>query len=175
MKRISVLILSLMFVSLPFVVEARTFGFPEDKPLFSIDFPDDWTIRLNTDDVDISAISPDEEIEYYIWRLPIEDISSKSIEQVVEDELESVLAEINAYVKNVKFGESVMETKNGIELVTMEGTGTSRDGSGTVFVVIDLFTPDGKSLYCLLYYGSKAGEKKHADSIRAIDDSIRKK
>jgi hypothetical protein len=101
--------------------------------------------------------------------------STQSIEQVVEDELESVLAEINAYVKNVKFGESVMETKNGIELVTMEGTGTSRDGSGTVFVVIDLFTPDGKSLYCLLYYGSKAGEKKHADSIRAIDDSIRKK
>ncbi len=175
MKRICVLMLSLMFASLPFVVEARTFSLPEDKPLFSIDFPDDWTICLNTDGVDISAISPDEEIEYYIWKLPIEVTSSKAVERVVEDELESVLAEINAYVKGVKFGESLKETKNGIELVTMEGTGTYRDGSGTVFVVIDLFTPDGKSLYCLLYYGSKAGEKKHADAIKAIDDSIRKK
>lgn len=175
MKRISLFILSLIFVSLPFVVQARMFNLPADQPLFSIDFPDDWTIRLNADGLDISAISPDEEIEYYIWKLPIEDISSRAVERVVEDELESVLAEINAYVKNVTFGKAVKETKNGIELVTMEGTGTSRDGSGTVFVVIDLFTPDGESLYCLLYYGSKSGERKHADAIKAIDDSIRKK
>ncbi len=170
MKKYIVALVAVVFTTL--VAGARTYNIPVDEPKFSITFPKGWEVRVDEDEYDIYGISPDEEIEYYIWRLP--DIKAGNIKEVLTSSMEDILEEVKRYVKGVEFGKFEYEQKNGLEVLWAVGSGKYSDGGTPVAVAIDLFSPDEKSFFCLLYYGSKAGQKEHADAIKQIDDSVKK-
>lgn len=151
---------------------AKPYHIPVEGPKFLIDFPEDWEVKISQDEYDIYGISPDETIEYYVWK--IGEMKPGNIKEVVESSIEEVLENVKEYVRNAKFGKFEYEQKNGIEVLWAEGTGKYRDGGEPVIVAIDLFSPDEKNLFCLLYFGTKDGQKKNEKVIKRIDDSLKK-
>ncbi len=159
---------------LPLVSMAKTYSCPTAAPLFTVDFPDDWKVTADKEECDLIGLSPDETVEYYIWKFPVTGLQDKNLKEVVRDEMETVAEEIKKYCKNPKIGQFEPAVINGINYIQAEGTAKYRDGGESLSIQIDLFTPDGKALFGILYYGSKGGEKTYQAQIEAIDKSIKK-
>ena len=169
---------SLVFVLLFFifasanVVYAGTYKYPTEKPVFQIYFPDTWKVELNSQDVAIFAQSPDKEIEYDIWALPPRDVE-KDVKGAMNDAVGEVNSLVEQYMSSATFGEWQWTTKNGIDFLWSEGEGKYKDGS-KVYVEVDFFSPDDKTVYILIYWGTKDGEKMYKSDIKTIDQSIKR-
>jgi hypothetical protein len=152
---------------------ARTYSYPVDRPTFSIDFPDAWNVELNTKEVAIVAQSPDKEIEYDIWKLPNREVK-EDVKGALNDAVKDVNEIIEQYVTDVSFGEWHPKTIRGMEFLWAEGQGKYKDGGQTVYMEVNFFSPDDRTIYVLVYWGTKEGENRHKAAIEQIDKSIRK-
>ncbi len=152
---------------------AKTVGYPAKAPVFTIDFPAEWKVQLDTQEVAILAQSPDEEIEYNVWQVPERSVK-QDVTAALNDEVKEVNKIIDHYVTDADFGAWKHETINGMEFLWAEGKGKYKDGGQQVSMEVDFFSPDNKAIYVLIYWGSKEGEEKYHAEIKKIDRSIKK-
>ncbi len=152
---------------------ARNYSYPKDEPVFSIDFPDTWKVRVDAEDVAILAHSPDKEIEYNIWEVPDKKVKA-DVTAALNESVKEVNEIIEQYVTKTTFGEWKSEKINGMEFLWAEGKGKDKDDGQTVFIEVNFFSPDEKSVYVLIFWGTKEGEKKYRAEIEKIDHSIKK-
>ncbi|MBF0101760.1 MAG: hypothetical protein HQK77_12710 [Desulfobacterales bacterium] len=174
MKKRIMMIFLMNFIIMSGSVFAKTYNYPIEKPLFSIDFPDSWIVQFDTEEVSILAHSQDKEIEYNIWELPSKDVKA-NIKDALNDAVKDVNEIIADYVTNISFGDWKPEVINGIDFIWAEGNGKYKDGGQTVYMEVDFFSPDDKTVFVLMYWGTKEGEKKYKLEIEKIDRSIKKK
>lgn len=173
MKKLSAFILLFCFVAVTASVFAKPYKYPVEKPVFTITFPDSWNVELNSQDVAIFAQSPDNEIEYDIWALPAKDVD-QDVKAAINDAVGEVNSLIEQYMSSAAFGDWKWTTKNDIDFMWAEGEGRYKEENQKVYVEVDFFSPDDKTVYILMYWGTKQGEKKYADDIKAIDKSIKR-
>ncbi len=173
MKKTSLFIILLGLLLIASTVFARTYTYPEGKPIFSIDFPDTWKVEFDTQDVAILAKSPDEEIEYNIWALPARQVKT-DVTAALNDAVKDVNEIISQYVTSASFGDWHPARINEIEFIWAEGKGRYKEGGQQVYMEVDFFSPDAQTVYVLIYWGTREGEKKYKTEIGKIDRSIRK-
>jgi hypothetical protein len=151
----------------------KTYSYPVNAQVFSIELPDTWKVAFDTQDVAMVVQSADKEIEYDIWKLPAKAVKG-DLTAALNDAVKDVNDIVAQYVTSVKFGDWHPETVNGIRLIWAEGTGKYKDGGQSVDMEVNFFSPDDKAIYVLTYWGTKEGEAKHKAEIGLIDRSIRR-
>ena len=173
MKKAVMAVCVLCFLMLASSVFAKTYNYPAKKPVFSIDFPDTWKVQIDAEDVAIFAQTSDKEIEYNIWALEDREVKA-DVTAALNGAVKEVGEIIEQYVTNTTFGEWKAEKINGMEFLWAEGKGKDKEGGQTVFIEVNFFSPDEKTVYALIFWGTKEGVKKYKAEIEKIDHSIKK-
>ncbi len=139
----------------------NTIVYPEKNPIFSVTFPDNWSTE--TDEDILHATPGDSSIYLGIWAL--EDAEN------LNAALDAVDEAVASLVKNLEVEDPETMEVNGIQFMTCDGTGVDGEGDG-VNVSVALFSPDGKQIFILLYYGTPEAEDAHEDELVGIVQSI---
>ncbi|MDX2227472.1 MAG: hypothetical protein SFY92_10340, partial [Verrucomicrobiae bacterium] len=98
---------------------AKTVSHPKNSPSFTIDFPDSWKVEV-TPEGEIYAASPDEEVEYELWRLPQKEVSSSAL-AALKVAVKDVNEYIREHVTSAKFGDWNEEKYNDMDFLWAEG------------------------------------------------------
>jgi len=154
-------------------VLAKTYPFPAKKPILSIDLPDTWKVQLDTEDADVFAQSPDRDIEYILWELERTAVKA-NVTDLLNDAVKEANAIIAEYVSNPQFTDWQSQTVNGMQFLWATGTGKDKETGGKVNMEVDFFSPDGKRVFVLMYYGMPEGERRYKQEIDKIDRSIKR-
>jgi hypothetical protein len=139
----------------------NTIVYPEKNPIFTVTFPDEWSTE--TEENLLHAFPSDSSIYLGIWAL--EDAGNLD---AAMNEVDKVVASL---VKDLKVGEVDSTVINGMQFLTVDGTGRDDEGDN-VNVSVALFSPDEKQVFIMLYYGTPEAEKVHEDELVAILKSI---
>lgn len=175
MKNLLVLLSALILIAFAVPASAQTqYTYPAKSPVLSITFPEGWDVKLDQEDMaGVSAVSDDEEIEMYLWPLDEEDVA-KDPEAAIKEAAQDAGKDIAEWVSGATFKEPVSYEANGMSFVGIEGAGKSIEDKSDVTVSLAFFSPDNKTVFALLFYGSPEAEKKHAAALDSISKSIKK-
>jgi hypothetical protein len=157
-----------------FAIAQTEYTYPADAPVFSITFPEKWTVELDKEDArGVYATSPDEAIEFDIWPLDEEEVSADpdaALKKAAGD-IDTMLAE---YLSEFKPGDATTVDVNGIKFLEIAGPAKAKEDGSDVSVSVDFFSPDGKAIFALVYWGSPDADKANEKDIVAIVQSIKK-
>lgn len=169
---LSVVVGSMLFVGNVFAEIVYTY--PADAPIFSIAFPDDWTVELDQEDQrGMFALSPDELIEFDIWPLD-EEAVAENPEAALDQAIEEASQLVAENVTDFQAGEPTTFEVNGIKFVEVAGTAKYVEDGSDINVSMLLFSPDGTTDFMMIYWGTPEGEKTHEKALKAIVQSIKK-
>ena len=144
------------------VAEAGTMSFPEDAPVASVTFPDDWD-SVETD-VGVRSFSADSAVAFYL------DIADgKSIETVIDGAM--------TFLKDngVTVDEATQTSKDGnvsgmtASMISFDG----KDESGPATIQIGFIVTGPDKALVFTYWGTKGEEEPHQPEIDAIMTSIK--
>jgi hypothetical protein len=156
------LLLALLLPAFIITAQAGEFTLPKDKPLVTVSFPNDWKVKYEDGGLDVE--SADEEIYFYL-----DAHDSKDVNQALKDTIEYLKKEGVTIDKST---EKKKEAKvNGMECGTFSWSGKDKDGETKVSLM--LFEPTAGKMILVLYWGTPAGEKKHAEELGAIILSLK--
>lgn len=108
----------------------NTIVYPEKNPVFSVTFPDNWSTE--TDENLLHATPDDSSIYLGIWALEEANDLDAALDAV--DEV------VSSLVKNLQVDEADSMVVNGIQFITVDGTGKDDEGDN-VNVSAALFSP----------------------------------
>lgn len=141
MKKTAFLLMSLFLFTM--TAHADTYSYPGDDPIFTISFPDDWTIE--TEDELLHAMPADESIYVGVWAID-------SIDDV-DLVMEALDEEIASFIEDIETGEPVETEINDIPFIIVEGDGFVEDDIQVEFSAA-LFSTDGETFFVALYFGT---------------------
>lgn len=177
MKKFWMVVMGLSLLLIAGSAFAQTvYTYPADKPVFSVEFPQNWKVELDQEDQrGVTAYSPEEAaaIEFDIWPLP-EDKVKEDVKAAINEEIKGIDEVIAKWVKEAKFGDATSTTINDIEFYGIEGTGKDKENDKDINVSVYFFTPDGKMVFALLYWGTPDAEKTYEKELISIVKSIKK-
>lgn len=157
------LLIATFLAAFAITANAKNYKLPKEEPLIVISFPASWTVEAEDDS--ITADSDDEEIQ-----VSAEIHDSDSIEGAV---LEAIGYLKKNKVKIDKSTEKKTDAKiNGMEASDIEWTGEDEDGPCKVGLTFYAISKD-KALV-VLYWAGIEGEKKHADEINKIFNTVKR-
>ena len=150
-----------MLISMPVLGHAKTFKIGDDKAIANITIPDSW----KPEEIENGAEATSKDGETYV---AAEVVAVKDVQSAITDG-------IKFFQKNgVKIDASTLEKKevkmSGFDAVTLQGTGTDKDGPTHVSLTLVIIDPDNMIL--LTYWGSADGEKSNGADLTAIASSI---
>lgn len=160
MKKLTVLITLIALVVSSGILKADTYVYPADGPSFSITLPNNWIV--NAEDKDLSASPQDESIFLLLSVFEEADNLDGAIDHL-DSELESILSDI-------EYDEPEMVEINGIDFLTIDGSGIYDDVE--VLISVAIFMPDDENVFLLLYLGTEEAENEHGDELDEIVNSI---
>ncbi|PTY00924.1 hypothetical protein DB346_15060 [Verrucomicrobia bacterium LW23] len=145
----------------------KTHEFPKEKAIFTISYPDSWTEVYK--DEEYVEYGVKDEISIGAWILK----DYKDIKEAANAAGE----EIAAYVKEFKVSEKDAEIikVNGMDMILVEGSGIDKESKKPLQVQVAFFSPDGKTICALLYYGVKGVAEKYSDDVVKIVRSVKAK
>jgi predicted Zn-dependent protease len=141
----------------------NTIVYPSENPVFSITFPDGW--ETETDENLLHAFPADSSIYLGLWAL------EEGVK--LEDALDALDEIVSSLVTGLETGEAEKNEINGIEIVSVDGSGKDTEGDD-VNVSAALFSPDDSQVFILIYYATPAAEARHEDELIAVIGSINK-
>lgn len=143
-------------------LHAEDYKIPKKNSLFSISFPDGWTITHSDENVD--AITEDESIQ-----LNAQTDDADSIKQSVSDSIDHLVKSgVNIKADSQKDNEGEI---NGMKISGLNWDATDKEGPCRVSLsFIDI--GDDKVI-TLLYWGSKKAETEHAKDLKSILESMK--
>lgn len=162
MKKLTIFILILSSFLISGNLQAKTYLYPAEKPIFSINFPDKWTIGVR--DNKLQAGPKDGGIFMGVWEAP-EDLD-------LEDAGTAIGDLISDMVDDAQFGSPTPADYHGVSFLSLDGTGKDKTSGNFINVSASLFTPDNKSVFILLYFGSAESEIKYQLQLADIVNSI---
>ena len=143
-------------------VEAETFSYPAESPVFSITFPDNW--KIETEEDLLHAAPADESIYVGLWAM-------EGIENI-ENALEALDKEIEDIIQDIEAGEPMETEINGIPFIIIEGRGKIEDDI-SVDLSVSVFSTDGETFFIGLYFGTPDMIKKHSVELKAAIQSVK--
>ncbi len=141
----------------------NTIVYPSGNPVFSITFPDGW--ETEADENLLHACPADSSIYLGLWAL------EEGVK--LDDALDALDEIVSSLVTGLETGEAENNEINGIDFLSVDGTGKDGDGDA-VDVSAAVFSPDDKQVFILIYYGTPEAGEKHEDEMTAILGSINK-
>ena len=142
--------------------QAGEFKLPKAKPLITVTFPDDWKVKYDEGGLDIT--SADEEIYIYM-----DAHDGSSIEGAIKDTIDYLKKEKVTVDKST---EKKSEGKiNGMDAADFSWSGKDKDGATNIS--LSLIAPNKEKVILMLYWGTPAGEKKNAEALKSIINSIK--
>ena len=142
---------------------AGTHKLPEEKPLASINIPDDW----KTDEIDSGIEATSDDGEVY---LAVETTDADNVKEAMDESIKFFKE------KGVTVDDSTLKTQEGkigdMDVVDLSWDGKDEDGPAKVSVTLVAVTKEKGLL--LTYWASPEGEKKHLTELGAIAKSIKK-
>jgi len=160
MKKISIIfIITLLLIAA--TVNADTYFYPDEYPVFAVTFPDDWMVE--TDEELLSATPDDESIYVGIWAL--EDIDD------IDAAMEALDEEIQDFMTDIIAKEPVITTINEIPFVIIDGKGVYDEDVPVEFSVT-IFSTDGETFFIGLYFGEPDDINFYSEELKAIISSV---
>ena len=159
-KLLFVIILTTLFLTIPFA-QAKTVTYPANDPIFSINFPDDW--NLEAEDDQLHATPEDESIYVGLWAM-------NGVENL-EEALDALVEELDDIVQEVEIEDPEEMEINDISFVFIDGTGVMEDDTD-VELSIAIFSPDGETFFINLFFGTPEMVEEHSDELEAILGSV---
>jgi hypothetical protein len=153
---------ALLILSSSAMSEAATLKFPSEAPIASITIPDSWGPKETETGVD--ATSDDSAI--YI---SVDIADAKTSDKVIDDAV--TFLQKNGVKIDGSTQKQSDEKINGMDMTNFDWTGTDSDGD--VDVSLSLLSPRADKLLVITYWGSKDTEKKHANELQAIANSLK--
>jgi len=160
MKKLILSLAALSVLAIPLI--AREYKLPKEDSIFSITFPDTWTVTYEDESVD--ALSPDEAVEIYA-----QTDDANTIEDSVKSSIE-YLEEQGVKLKPDTQKETDGE-HNGMKLATIGWKGTDQDGDCTVSLIFIQVTDD--TAMTLIYWATDEMVKTHEKDISAVLESMK--
>lgn len=141
----------------------QTINYPEDKPIFSIAFPDDWEVEAEES---VSASSPDEEVNMELIALDAEELA-----EAIDLAKESLSEEL----KGIKWnGKPEKGELNGMD-VTFINAKVAIEGV-EMAINCAVFAPKGKDTFFMLFNIIPIESlEKHGKSVSKILNSVKAK
>jgi len=171
-KRTVFLMIGLLMAFTGSGLAGNTIAYPPDDPALTVAFPEGWTKVADPDwDKGIIVTSPDEEIEIDLWALDEKDLQE---DPNLEFSIEEVKTIIKEWVVDFQAGPIETFVSNGIRFVGKQGSGKSKEDGSPVKVSAYFFSPDRKTVFVLMYWGSAEAEARYASELKAIARSVNK-
>lgn len=151
-----------LFLSLSSPSYSENYTYPADNPVFSIDFPDDW--KITPEGELLHAMPQDESIYVSLWALQdgtTMDSAVNAVDQMVAD-----------MVTDFSAGDVDYVDVNGIRFTEVAGQGRSKDNGTPINASVDFFSPDGRQVFVLIYFGDANSEKNYEGQLAEIVQSI---
>jgi len=143
-------------------IHAEDYKLPKKDSLFSISFPDKWTVTHEDESVD--AITEDESIQ-----LNAQTDDAETLSESISDSID-YLTEAGVKIKEDSKKENDGEI-NGMKIGGVNWDATDKEGACRVSLsFIDI---GGGKVITLLYWGSTEAEKKHAKELEEILGSMK--
>ncbi|MCP4404310.1 MAG: hypothetical protein GY801_44270 [bacterium] len=167
---IAVLLVGLLVMTGP--AFAETYSYPADDPVFSISFPDNWTVERDPNyEKGLVALSEDEEIEIDLWVLEEQEVEDDLLE-ALEAAGREVATIIQEWVTDFEVEERTEGEVDGIRFHQLSGTGVYKDDESKVEVAVTFFSPDNERIFVLMYWGSKEAAEEHGEELESIKQSL---
>jgi hypothetical protein len=164
--------LLLLFTGIAFA--EQVLSYPSDDPVFSIEFPDNWKVKPDPEYAKgISVFSPDEEIEIELWVLDEKWVEPDPVKAIAES-IEEVRTIVREWVIVEKVDPPDTFTRNGIRFFRRKGSGKAKEDGSPIKVSAYFFSPDKKSIFVLMYWGSEMAERKYNRELKRIAHSVRR-
>ena len=160
MKKILLSLAALTVLAIPAI--AKEYKLPKEASVFSIKFPDKWTVTYEDESVD--AVSPDNAVEIYAQT----------------DDADTIEASVTASIKyldeqGVKLDiESQKETDgehNGMKTGSLVWKGTDKDGACTVSLVF--LQVNEETAITVIYWATDEMVAKHKKDLNATLESMK--
>lgn len=164
------LVIGLLFSAMA-VFAQTVYTYPADDPVFAIAFPDDWDVELEADEAGVIAVSPDEEIEINIWPLDADDVADdvEAALMAAAEEIDIILAE---YVTDFEASDPEVIEINGITFVEIAGSATYLEDDSEATISVNFFSPDGETVFALIYWGNPESDDYFMEDLAAIINSV---
>jgi hypothetical protein len=165
-------IMAMLMLSAGICAAGTTVSYPPDDPVLSITFPEGWKKTMDPNyDKGIIVTSPDGEIEIDLWALDETDVKQ---DPNLAYSIEEVKIIIREWVTDFEAGPIEAFEANGIRFVGKEGSGKSKEDGSPVDVSVYFFSPDRKTVFVLMYWGTPEAGARYKKQLNAIARSIRK-
>ena len=142
-------------------VNAETFLYPADDPIFSVSFPDEWIVE--TEEELLQAMPVDETIYIALWAM--EDVDDIDLAMEALDE------ELGSIIENVEAKDPQEVMINEIPFIIIDGKATVEEEIPVEFSVV-VFSTDGETFFVGLYFGSKEDVAKYRTELDEIIKSV---
>ena len=160
MKNLILSLAALAALAIPLV--AKEYKLPKEDSVFSVKFPDKWTVTHEDESVD--ALSPDEAVEIYA-----QTDDATTIEESVKASIEYLDGQ------GVKLDlETQKETDgehNGMQTGSLVWKGTDKDGACTVSLLFIQVTEE--TTISVIYWATDEMVKKHEKDINGVLESMK--
>ena len=147
-------------------VSAELFVYPtQDAPMFTIEMPDKWNSEVIEETI-LQSVSPDEKVYMMLWP-----VDAETIEEAV-DGLEEFLTDLLTDI--TLDGEGETREINGIPFWHAKGQGKDVETDDDVSLTVGFFLPEEKTVCLIVFLAEPKAAQRHAESIAAIFQSIKK-
>lgn len=160
MKKLILSLAALAALTIPLI--AKEYKLPKEGGVFSITFPDKWTVTYEDESVD--ALSPDEAVEIYAQTDDAETIEESVKESVKYLTEQGVELDIDSQKETD--GEH-----NGMKMGSLVWKGKDKDGDCTVSLVFLQVTEE--TTITLIYWATDEMVKKHQKDINGVIESMK--
>lgn len=160
MKKLILSLAALAALAIP--AFAKEYKLPKEDSVFSIKFPDKWTVTYEDESVD--ALSPDEAVEIY---------AQTDDAETIEDSVTASIKYLDEQGVKLKL-DTQKETDgehNGMKTGSLVWKGTDKDGDCTVSLVFIQVTEE--TTITLIYWATDEMVKKHEKDINGVLESMK--
>jgi len=158
-KSLIIIVLSL-FINLCSIQAETIVAYPDEDPVFSVNFPDSWNIKI--DEEQLYATSDDESI--YCGLQALENVED------LEDALDALSDETDEIFDSIEVNEEGEAKINNIPFVFIEANGQVDDT--VVKISLAVFSTDGETFFIGIFFGPPEIFKQHKKEIDGIVDSV---
>ena len=147
-------------------VSAELFVYPtQDAPMFTIEMPDKWKSEVIEETI-LQSVSPDEKVYMMAW--PVDAETMEEAIDGLDEFLTDLLTDINLD------GEGERLEINGIPFWRATGVGKDVETDEDVKLTVGFFMPEEKTVCLIAFLSEPKAAQRHAESIAAILQSIKK-
>lgn len=147
-------------------VSAEFIVYPaQDAPMFTIEMPDKWKSEVIEETI-LQSVSPDEKVYMMAW--PVDAETMEEAIDGLDEFLTDLLTDINLD------GEGERLEINGIPFWRATGLGKDVETDEDVKLTVGFFMPEEKTVCLIAFLSEPKAAQRHAESIAAILQSIKK-